>query len=50
MKPDGTPTVDEILQQVDQLQEFEKDQLISRIRQGGISTIVWRYNFPSYSY
>lgn len=45
MKPDGTPTIEEILVQVDQLQEFEKYQLISRIRSGGINTLRGRYNF-----
>ena len=45
MKPDGTPDIEDILQMVDQLQEFEKLQLISRIRSGGINTIRGRYNF-----
>ena len=45
MKPDGSPTIDEILRQVDQLQEFEKRQLIYRIERGGINTLSGRYNF-----
>lgn len=38
MKPDGTPTIEEILQMIDQLQEFEKRQLCERLRLGGNST------------
>ena len=45
MKSDGTPTIDEILSEVEQLQEFEKKQLIDRILRGGITTIKGRYNF-----
>lgn len=45
MKPDGTPDIEDILQMVDQLQEFEKSQLIYRIMSGGINTIRGRYNF-----
>ena len=44
MKPDGTPIIEEILVQVDQLQEFEKHQLIRRIYSGGINTLRGRYN------
>lgn len=50
MKPDGTPTIEEVLQLVDKLQEFEKDQLIKRIFDGGLNTIYGRYNFEKYSY
>lgn len=50
MKPDGTPTIDEILCLVDQLQEFEKRQLIARIERGGINTLKGRFNFPSDTY
>lgn len=50
MKPDGTPTVDEILVMVDQLQAFEKQQLLERIYRGGMKTIYERYNFPRLCY
>lgn len=50
MKPDGTPTIEEILQMIDQLQEFEKRQLCERLRLGGNSTVMGRYNFPNHSY
>ena len=50
MKPDGTPTIEDILQMIDQLQEFEKQQLFNRMRLGGISTIKGRYNFPADAY
>ena len=50
MKPDGTPTVDELLEQIDQLQEFEKRDLIYRLKNGGVKTIFGRYNFPRYAY
>ena len=45
MKPDGTPTVDEILVLIDQLQEFEKDQLLARLKRGGVNTLKGRFNF-----
>lgn len=50
MKPDGTPSIEDILEQIEQLQEFEKQQLLERIRHGGMKTIYGRYNFPRYSY
>ena len=50
MKPDGTPTIEEILQMIDQLQEFEKRQLCERLRLGSNSTIMGRYNFPNNAY
>ena len=45
MKPDGTPTVDEVMQQVEMLQEFEKQELVRRICAGGRSVIAGRYNY-----
>lgn len=45
MKSDGTPTIDEILSDVECLQEFEKQQLIERILRGGMTTLKGRYNF-----
>ena len=50
MKPDGTPTIEEILQMIDQFQEFEKRQLCYRLRIGGNSTVMGRYNFPNHAY
>lgn len=50
MKPDGTPTVEEILIMVDQLQEFEKRQLCDRIRRGGLTTLRGRFGFPDDCY
>ena len=50
MKPDGTPTIEEVMQMIDQLQEFEKRQLVERLRLGGNSTVMGRYNFPNYYY
>lgn len=50
MKPDGTPTIEEVLQMIDQLQEFEKRDLIYRLQQGGVKTIYGRYNFPRCAY
>ena len=50
MKPYGTPTIEEILQMIDQLQEFEKRQLCERLRLGCSSTVMGRYNFPNHAY
>ena len=35
---------------IDQLQEFEKRQLVERLRLGGNSTVMGRYNFPNHAY
>ena len=40
MKPDGTPTIEEILQMIDQLQEFEKQQLFNRMRHDPIYCFI----------
>ncbi len=50
MKPDGTPSIEDILEQIEQLQEFEKEQLLRRINEGGLKTLYGRFNFPRYSY
>lgn len=44
MKPDLTPTIEEIIKMVDQLQEFEKIELVRRIQAGGSSVIQGRFN------
>lgn len=44
MKPDGTPTIEEIIKMVDQLQEFEKAELVRRIWAEGSAVIQGRFN------
>jgi hypothetical protein len=50
MKTDGTPSIEDILEQIELLQEFEKIELLKRIGRGGINTIYGRYNFPMHTY
>ena len=46
MKPDGTPSIDDVMELYEQLQEFEKDMFLKRIYGGGVKTLRGRYNFP----
>ena len=50
MKPDGTASIEDVMELYEQLQEFEKDLFLKRIHRGGAKNIRGRYDFPSYSY
>ena len=50
MKPDGTPSIEDVMELYEQLQEFEKDLFLKRVYRGGIKTIYGRYDFPRFSY
>ena len=50
MKPDGTATIEEVMELYEQLQEFEKDMFLQRVYRGGAKKIYGRYDFPRHSY
>lgn len=50
MKPDGTPSIDDVMELYEQLQEFEKDMFLQRVYRGGMKTLYGRYDFPHHTY
>ena len=50
MKPDGTPSIEDVMELYEQLQSFEKDMFLDRVSKGGSETIYGRYDFPTYAY